>query len=168
MRDQSGHHRRPSGRGLREVALMPMRARRAREEESNRIRLMLSTGLPMIPGNIRAKGIRTLAAWCLGRGYNHFRVVDASASWSCMAAFSRPTACLHPRTIGSLLLSRYNFILALVASYLSVMRMGTCSRCASSTHSCGMETGNVSVTSAIAGALIMTASATTRKRIATP
>ena len=147
---------------------MPMRARRTREEESNRTRLMLSTGLPMILGNIRAKGIRTLAAWCLGRGYNHFRVVDASASWSCLAAFSRPTACLHPRTIGSLLLSRYNFILAFVASYLSVMRMGTCSRCANSTHSCGMETGNVSVTSAIAGALIMTASATIRKRIATP
>jgi hypothetical protein len=37
---------------------------------------MLSTGLPMILGNIRAKGIRTLAAWCLGRGCNHHRVLD--------------------------------------------------------------------------------------------
>ena len=46
---------------------MPMRARRTREEESNRTRLMLSTGLPMTLGNIRANGIRTLAAWCLGR-----------------------------------------------------------------------------------------------------
>ena len=50
MRDQSGHHRRPSGRGLREVALMPMRARRTREEESNRTRLMLYTGPPMTLG----------------------------------------------------------------------------------------------------------------------
>jgi hypothetical protein len=26
------------------------------------------------PGNIRANGVRTLAAWCLGRGCDHSRV----------------------------------------------------------------------------------------------
>src|ERR1035437_4506267 len=58
MRDQSGHHRRPSGRGLREVAVVPMRARRTREKESNRTRLMLYTGTPMTLGNIGANGVR--------------------------------------------------------------------------------------------------------------
>src|SRR5450756_2952166 len=33
----------------------------------------------MTLGNMRANGVRTLAAWCLGRGCNHFRVVDVSA-----------------------------------------------------------------------------------------
>jgi hypothetical protein len=61
MRNQSGHHRRPSGRGLREVALVPMRARRIREEESNRTRLMLYTGPPMTLGNMHANGVRTRA-----------------------------------------------------------------------------------------------------------
>ena len=28
--------------------------------------------------NMRANGVRTLAAWCLGRGCNHFRVFDVS------------------------------------------------------------------------------------------
>jgi hypothetical protein len=27
---------------------------------------------------MRANGVRTLAAWCLGRGCNHFRVLDVS------------------------------------------------------------------------------------------
>jgi hypothetical protein len=31
---------------------------------------------PMSLGNTRANGVRTLAAWCLGRGCNHFRVLD--------------------------------------------------------------------------------------------
>jgi hypothetical protein len=68
MRDQSGHHRRPSGSGLREVAVVPMRARGTREEESNRTRLMLYTDPPMTLGNMRANGVRTLAQWCRGRG----------------------------------------------------------------------------------------------------
>jgi hypothetical protein len=29
-------------------------------------------------GSIRANGVQTLAAWCLGRGCNHFRVLDVS------------------------------------------------------------------------------------------
>ena len=29
-------------------------------------------------GCMRANGVRTLAAWCLGRGCNHFRVLDVS------------------------------------------------------------------------------------------
>ena len=33
---------------------------------------------PMTLGNMRANGVRTLAAWCLGRGCNHFRVLDVS------------------------------------------------------------------------------------------
>jgi hypothetical protein len=33
---------------------------------------------PMTLGNMRANGVRTLAAWCLGRGSNHFRVLDVS------------------------------------------------------------------------------------------
>jgi hypothetical protein len=32
---------------------------------------MLSTGLRMTLGNMRANGVRTLAAWCLGRGCDH-------------------------------------------------------------------------------------------------
>jgi hypothetical protein len=32
----------------------------------------------MTLGNMRANGVRTLAAWCLGRGCNHFRVLDVS------------------------------------------------------------------------------------------
>ena len=31
-----------------------------------------------ILGNMRANGVRTLAAWCLGPGHNHFRVLDVS------------------------------------------------------------------------------------------
>jgi hypothetical protein len=33
----------------------------------------------MALGNMRENGVRTLAAWCLGRGCNHFRVFDVSA-----------------------------------------------------------------------------------------
>jgi hypothetical protein len=33
----------------------------------------------VIFANMRANGVRTLAAWCLGRGCNHFRVLDVSA-----------------------------------------------------------------------------------------
>jgi hypothetical protein len=33
---------------------------------------------PMTLGNMRANGVRTLAAWCLGRGCNHCRVFDVS------------------------------------------------------------------------------------------
>ena len=29
-------------------------------------------------GCMRANGVRTLAAWCLSRGCNHFRVLDVS------------------------------------------------------------------------------------------
>ena len=29
-------------------------------------------------GNMRANGVRTLAAWCLGRGCNHYRVLYVS------------------------------------------------------------------------------------------
>jgi hypothetical protein len=28
--------------------------------------------------NMRTKGVRTLAAWCLGRGCDHFLVLDVS------------------------------------------------------------------------------------------
>jgi len=35
---------------------------------------MPSGSAPMTLGNMRANGVRTLAAWCLGRGCNHFRV----------------------------------------------------------------------------------------------
>jgi hypothetical protein len=34
---------------------------------------------PMTLGNMRANGARTLAAWCLGRGCKHFRVIDVSS-----------------------------------------------------------------------------------------
>ena len=88
MRDQSGHQRRPSGRGLREVAVVPMQARRTREEESNRTRLMLYTGPPITLGNMRANGVRTLAAWCLGRGCNHYRVLDLAPN--CAKIYSLP------------------------------------------------------------------------------
>ena len=33
---------------------------------------------PMTLGNMRANGVRTLAAWCLGRGCKHFRVFDVN------------------------------------------------------------------------------------------
>jgi len=33
----------------------------------------------MTLGNMRENGVGTLAAWCLGRGYNHYRVLDVSA-----------------------------------------------------------------------------------------
>jgi hypothetical protein len=33
----------------------------------------------MTLGNMRANGVRALAAWCLGRGCYHFRVLDVSA-----------------------------------------------------------------------------------------
>jgi hypothetical protein len=32
----------------------------------------------MTLANIRANGVRTLAAWCLGRNCNHYRVLDVS------------------------------------------------------------------------------------------
>jgi hypothetical protein len=32
----------------------------------------------MTLGNMRANGVRTLAAWRLGRGCNYFRVLDVS------------------------------------------------------------------------------------------
>jgi hypothetical protein len=32
----------------------------------------------MTLANMRANGVRTLAAWCLGRDCNHFRVLDVS------------------------------------------------------------------------------------------
>ena len=34
------------------------------------------TDPPMTLGNMRENGVHTLAAWCLGRGCNHFRVLD--------------------------------------------------------------------------------------------
>jgi hypothetical protein len=34
---------------------------------------------PMTLGNMRANGVQKLAARCLGRGCNHFRVLDVSA-----------------------------------------------------------------------------------------
>jgi hypothetical protein len=39
-------------------------------------RQIMTLGLPI---NMRANGVRTLAAWCLGRGCNRFRVLDVSA-----------------------------------------------------------------------------------------
>jgi hypothetical protein len=39
-------------------------------------RQIMTLGLPI---NMRANGVRTLAAWCLGRGCNHHRVLDVSA-----------------------------------------------------------------------------------------
>jgi len=33
----------------------------------------------MILGNMRANGVRTLAAWCLGRGCNHLPALDVDA-----------------------------------------------------------------------------------------
>jgi hypothetical protein len=37
---------------------------------------------PMTLGNMRPNGMRTLAAWCLGRGCNHFWVFDVSGYFS--------------------------------------------------------------------------------------
>jgi hypothetical protein len=34
---------------------------------------------PMTLGNLRANGVHTLAAWCLGRGCNHNRILDVSS-----------------------------------------------------------------------------------------
>ena len=36
-------------------------------------------GPPMTLGNMRANGVRTLDAWCLGRDCHHHRVLDVSA-----------------------------------------------------------------------------------------
>jgi len=33
---------------------------------------------PMTLGNMRENGVLTLAAWCLGRGCDHYRVLDVS------------------------------------------------------------------------------------------
>jgi len=38
----------------------------------------MQTPAPMPLCNRRTNGVRTPAAWCLGRGCNHFRVVDVS------------------------------------------------------------------------------------------
>jgi hypothetical protein len=32
----------------------------------------------MTIGNMRANGVQTLVAWCLGRDCNHFRLLDVS------------------------------------------------------------------------------------------
>src|SRR5271166_6111228 len=42
-------------------------------------------GPPMTLGNMRANGVRTLDAWCLGRDCHHHRVLDVSA----MCAYRR-------------------------------------------------------------------------------
>ena len=39
---------------------------------------MPSGSAPMTLGNMRTNAVRTLAAWCLGRGCNHHRVLDVS------------------------------------------------------------------------------------------
>ena len=81
----------------------------------------------------------------------------------CRAAFRpRSTAARHSWTIGSRSLSRANLYLAFVASYLLVMTSGTPSCWANATHSAGTATGKV--TFAIAGAAVMTASATSNAR----
>jgi len=36
-------------------------------------------GPPMTLGNMRANGVRSLDAWCLGRDCHHHRVLDVSA-----------------------------------------------------------------------------------------
>jgi len=42
------------------------------------------TGLPMTLGNMRANGVRTLDAWCLGRGrtVDEFKAEWAGGGWS--------------------------------------------------------------------------------------
>jgi hypothetical protein len=42
----------------------------------------------MTLGNMRANGVRTLAAWCLGRGCNHYRVLDLAPN--CAKIYSLP------------------------------------------------------------------------------
>jgi hypothetical protein len=39
---------------------------------------MSPNATPMTLGNMRANGVRTLAAWCLGRGCDDYRVFDVS------------------------------------------------------------------------------------------
>jgi hypothetical protein len=34
----------------------------------------------MTPGNMRANGVRTLAAWCIGRGCNHHTILDVTGN----------------------------------------------------------------------------------------
>jgi hypothetical protein len=55
--------------------------------------MQLSQPIPPPPamtlGNMRANGVRTLAAWCLGRGCDHFRIVDVSAEAQALAGNHR-------------------------------------------------------------------------------
>src|SRR5665213_1860785 len=90
-------------------------------------------------------------------GAAHRCVTSASA-----ALRARSTAARHSWTIGSRSLSRANLSFAFVASYLLLMTTDTPSRWASSTHSCGTVTGNV--TFAIAGAATVMAVATRSAR----
>jgi hypothetical protein len=34
---------------------------------------------PMTLGNMRTNGLRTLATWCLGRGCNHYFILEVSS-----------------------------------------------------------------------------------------
>jgi hypothetical protein len=40
---------------------------------------MRYTGPPITLGNMHENGVHNLAAWCLGRGCNHYRVINVSA-----------------------------------------------------------------------------------------
>jgi hypothetical protein len=61
----------------------------------------------MTLGNMRANGMRTLAAWCLGRGCIHFRVLDESGYPDDVAAPEfRACGCAQLRHCGQKLRPR--------------------------------------------------------------
>jgi hypothetical protein len=48
----------------------------------------------MTLGNMRANGVRTLAAWCLGRSCNHHRILDVSSYSDDVPVPIRPEAAV--------------------------------------------------------------------------
>src|ERR1019366_5939813 len=60
--------------------LPSLRSRRCKILDAIRAIADIGPGSPasMPLGNMRVNGGRSLAAWCLGRGCNHFRVLDVS------------------------------------------------------------------------------------------
>ena len=57
----------------------------------------------MTLGNMRANGVPTLAAWCLGRGCNHYRILDVSdyADDVPVPSFGSRLVCTVCGTIGA-------------------------------------------------------------------
>ena len=66
------------GRGCRtdhELALL----RTTNDLTPSQIKRLAEPTVKLGLGNMRANGVHTPAAWCLGRGCNYYRVLDVSA-----------------------------------------------------------------------------------------